>query len=136
MITLANIRDWLKEIFPDAENFYIGRLENKKEKSIGVYSLNRSKDIPLICLGGTKYNACDVKDISILLHWNKNADETEQSANKLFNTLIKLNDSSIRINEHDIYVIELLVPEAQDVGTTDSVYERVIEVRFYYERKE
>lgn len=136
MLTLANIRDWLKEKFPEAENYYIGRLENKKEKSLGVYPLNRAKDMPLICLGGTKYNACDVKDVSILLHWNKNADETEKSANNLFNTLLKLNDSSIRINEHDIYIIELLVPESQDVGTADSVYERVIEVRFYYERKE
>lgn len=136
MITLVDVKDWLKEKFPDAENFYIGRLENKKEKSIGVYDLDRSESTPLICIGGLEYNAYNVKEVSILVHWNKNANETEIAANKLFQTLLNLNESEIRINDYDVYILELLVKKPVDVGTTDSVYERVIEVRFYYERKE
>jgi len=136
MITLVDVKDWLKEKFPDAENFYIGRLENKKEKSIGVYDLNRSESTPLICIGGLEYNAYDVKEVSILIHWNKNANETEIAANKLFQILLNLNESEIRINNHDVYVLELLVKNPVDVGTTDSIYERVIEMRMYYERKE
>lgn len=136
MITLVDVKDWLKEKFPDAENYYIGRLENKKEKSIGVYDLNRSESTPLICIGGLEYNAYDVKEVSILIHWNKNANETEIAANKLFQILLNLNESEIRINNHDVYVLELLVKNPVDVGTTDSIYERVIEMRMYYERKE
>ena len=136
MITLVNVKDWLKEKFPDAENFYIGRLENKKEKSIGVYDLDRTESTPLICIGGLEYNAYDVKEVSILIHWNKNANETEIAANKLFQILLNLNESEVRINDHDVYVLEMLVKHPIDVGTTDSVYERVIEIRMYYERKE
>ena len=36
MLTKAQIRDYLKTIFT-ADNYYIGRLDNKKDKSIGVY---------------------------------------------------------------------------------------------------
>lgn len=38
MMTLANVRDFLKTII-NAEHFYIGRLDNKQDKSIGVYTL-------------------------------------------------------------------------------------------------
>ena len=38
MMTLANVRDFLKTII-SAEHFYIGRLDNKQDKSIGVYTL-------------------------------------------------------------------------------------------------
>lgn len=38
MMTLANVRDFLKTII-NAERFYIGRLDNKQDKSIGVYTL-------------------------------------------------------------------------------------------------
>lgn len=138
MLNLSDIRDWLKVQFLDVENgnFYIGRLENKKDKSLGVYPLDRSKDMPLICLGGRNYNSCDIKDVSILLHWNNNAKETEIAAQKLFNTLLELSDSEVIISEHKVYIIEMLENEPVDVGTTNNIYERVIEIRFYYERKE
>lgn len=136
MLTLADIRDWLKSIYNDANHYYIGRLENKKEKSIGVYELNRLESTPLICLGGLEYNACNIKEASILIHWNKDANETEIASNELFQTLLNLSESEVIINNHKVYVLELLTKNPVDVGTTDSVYERVIEIRMYYERKE
>jgi len=72
--------------------------------------------------------------VSLLLHWNNNAKETEQAARKLFETLYSI--KNVKINEHTIYIIELLTPEPIDVGTDDKgIYEQVIEVKFYYERK-
>lgn len=50
MITLANIRDFIKG-FDFADNYYIGKLDNKKDKSIGVYSLKRSEP-PVTAIGG------------------------------------------------------------------------------------
>lgn len=129
MIYLSDIRDFLKTVFK-AEHYYIGKLDNKQDKSLGVYSLKQS-GAPTRAIGdeSTYSTMC----VSLLLHWNNNANETERQARNLFETLYSVKD--VEINKHTIYIIELLTPEPVDVGTDDKgVYEQVIEVKFYYER--
>lgn len=129
MITLANIRDWLKTIIT-AKHYYIGKLDNKQDKSIGVYALKRAGS-PVTALGNN--STYDVKSISVLIHWTKNADETEQAALQLFNSLRNL--KNLTINNTPVYYLKLNVAEPIDVGTDDKgVYERVIEFEIYYER--
>lgn len=132
MITLAQVRDWLKS-FNIAENYYIGKLDNKKDKSIGVYSL-KSSGTPPVALGGVERTTYEVKQISVLIHWNKNADETEQAAYRLFNELKGL--TRFYIDSVLVYFIRLNVPAPQDVATDEKgVYERVIEFDIYYEKE-
>ncbi len=50
MIYLSDIRDWLKSV-TEAEHYYIGKLDNKQDKSIGVYSLKQS-GTPARAIGG------------------------------------------------------------------------------------
>ncbi len=135
MLTLANIRDWIKSLnVEEVEHFYIGKLEDKKEKSIGVYSLNESTPL-LIPLGGIDNKSYENKKVSILVHWNNNANDTEIAAQKLFQIL--QNTKDIEISGHKILFIIFLVPEPVDVGTDSSrIYERVIELEIYYKRKE
>lgn len=130
MIYLSDIRDWLKTVFT-AEHYYIGKLDNKQDKSLGVYSLKQSGS-PTRAIGGeSTYNTISV---SLLLHWTNNARETEETARNLFDTLYNI--KNVEINKHTIYMIELLTPEPVDVGTDDKgIYEQVIELNFYYERK-
>lgn len=131
MITLADIRDWLKGL-EAAEHYYIGKLDNKRDKSVGVYSLNRSAP-PVTAIGGAEQSTYNIKPVSVLIHWNKNADETEKAALNLFNKL--LNIKNFQINGTQIYYIKLNVPEPVDVGTDEKgVYERVIEIDLYYKR--
>lgn len=133
MLELADIREWLKTIVV-ADNFYVGKLNNKKEKSIGVYQL-RTSNPPDIALGGQENTKTLTKSVSILIHWNKNANETEIQALNVFNKM--LNATDFEINNIKINYIELLVNEPVDVGTdNDNVYERVIEATFYYEKGE
>lgn len=133
MITLANIRDWLKT-FEIAENYYIGKLDNKKDKSIGVYSLNKS-NLPVIALGGLENTTYNIKSVSVLIHWTKNADETEKAAFDLFDKLLSV--KNVQINGTQIYYLKLNASEPIDVGTDDKgVYERVIEFDLYYKRSE
>lgn len=130
MIYLSDIRDWLKSI-SNAEHYYIGKLDNKQDKSFGVYSLKQSGS-PIRSIGTE--STYDTVDVSLLIHWNNNAKETEQAARRLFETLYSI--KNVEINNRKIYMIELLTPEPVDVGTDDKgVYEQVIEVKFYYERK-
>lgn len=132
MLLLSDMRDWLKTLNTGANNFYIGRLDAKKDKSIGIYPLKVSGP-PTVALGGLDATKTATKSISILLHWNKNAKETEIAAINLFNKLLAA--GSVTIGATKVNYIKLLVPEPVDVNTdTNGVYERVIECELYYER--
>ena len=77
----------------------------------------------------------EVKAITILIHWNLNARETEEFSYKLYQELLKQN--SVVINNHRIKMIKLITNEPIDIGTDEkNVYERVIDLEFYYERNE
>ena len=132
MITLAEVRDWIKT-FNAANNYYIGKLDNKQENSIGIYQ-RKTIDGPRVAIGGRSLASYDVKSISILIHWNKNANETEKRAQYLYNRLFEA--ESVVIGETPIKMIALLQNEPVDVGTDDNnVYEHVIELDLYYERE-
>ena len=67
MILLADMKDWLKTVF-EADHYYTGKLDNKKDRSIGVYQ--RSSYAPKrYAVGG--YKKYDTKSISVLVHWNQ-----------------------------------------------------------------
>ena len=132
MITLAEVRDWIKT-FNAANNYYIGKLDNKQENSIGIYQ-RKTIDGPRVAIGGRSLASYDVKSISILIHWNKNANETEKRAQYLYNRLFEA--ESVVIGETPIKMIVLLQNEPVDVGTDgNNVYERIIELDLYYERE-
>lgn len=115
-----------------AEQVYIGRLDNKKQKSIGVYPRSRSGS-PVMALGGVHNSSYDMKALSFLVHWNKNPDETEQAAEELFSRLAGA--GSVQMGETRVFGIRLMVPEPQNVGTDEGgVYEYVIWADFIYER--
>ena len=161
LLQLSDIRDWLKQLDSKtvrevhnmsvkevnnllvrqlalkeciiADHFYIGKLDNKKDKSIGVYQLRN--DNPNVALGGIDNTKTLEKSVSILIHWNNNAKETEQKALDLYYKMLNLRN--FKINNFKIDYIKLLVSEPVDVGTDEkNIYERVIEATFYYEKEE
>lgn len=127
-MTLTDVRDWLGT-FAGAENFYVGKLDRKQEKSLGVYSRAATGAPPEIALGqNTKTKR---KQISLLLHWTNNARDTETAAQELFDGLRAA--ETIQIGDAEVDYLRLLVPEPVDVGTDDTgVYERVIWMDLYY----
>lgn len=132
IMELHNLK--VKELFSKgyvvADHFYIGKLDNKKQKSIGVYQLQTTN--PNIAVSGLKNTKCKEKTVSILIHWNNNADETEVKALELYYKFMNARNFYIT-NNILVNYIDLLVPEPIDVGTDSSnIYERVIQARFYY----
>ena len=127
---LSDVKDWLKTLNV-AEHYYIGKLDNKQDKSLGVYQ--RDAGQPNIALGGLANSKYAVKRVSLLLHWNNNAKETEIAAYELYEKLLTT-DRPI-IGDIQVYVISMQTAEPQDVGTDDAgIYERVIWMDIYYER--
>lgn len=133
MLLLDEVKDWLKTFDTKIDNYYIGKLDNKRDKSLGIYQLQRNNQ-PSIALSGLMTTKCTSKAVSLLLHWNKNHHDTELISWNLYKELQKKHKFSI--GEHYIYYVELLVNEPVDVHTDEKgVYERVIEIIIYYERR-
>ena len=133
MLSLKDIRQYISSLNIAADdNVYMGKLDNKKLKSIGVYS--RSSSGPAnIAIGGLECTTYDTKPVSLLVHWSKSKDETERAAFELFEKLRCV--TRLTIGDTPINYLRLMVPEPQDVGTDDGgVYEYVIWLDFIYER--
>lgn len=134
MLQLNDIRGYISGLgIAEDDKVYIGKLDNKKQKSIGVYS-RPSSGPPGIALGGMGCTTYDIKSVSLLVHWNKDKGAAETAACELFEKL--RNITSLSIGDTHINYLRLMVPEPQDVGTDDSgVYEYVIWLDFLYERE-
>lgn len=130
MLLLTDVKNWLIELFPVAEHFYCGKLDNKKEKSIGVYQRRPSGSYK-IPMGGIENKSYEEKEVSILVHWTKYSGETEEAAFSLFE---QIRDAQyVIIGNHRVAYIRMDTPEPIDVGTDDNgVYERVIWLKIYY----
>ena len=130
MVTLANIRDWLKS-FSLFDNYYIGRLDTKKKNSLGVYNLQDTGRREVI--GGLK--KYEKKGVSLLIHGDTNKAKTEQKAFELYNALETIVDDKKRIGNKKVCFVQLLNNEPIDVDQdADSVYEYVIEMNIYFEK--
>lgn len=132
MLALSDIKDWIKTL-GIGENFYTGKLDNKKEKSIGIYQ-RTSYGKAEIALGGLENTKTRTKQLSILVHWTKYSGETEEAAQRLYDAIAATKNLEIA-GKHVSY-IALDMPEPADVGTDDAgVYERVIWLTLYYQER-
>ena len=132
MITLADIRDWLKS-FGLFDNYYIGRIDSKKKNSLGVYNLQDAGRREVI--GGLK--VYEKKGVSLLIHGDTNKANTERKAWDLYNAIesVSKNETILIAKEKKVFFIELLNNEPIDVNQdADSVYEYVIEMNIYFEK--
>ncbi|MNB71315.1 hypothetical protein D3C75_178770 [compost metagenome] len=129
MMTLAEVRDWLKTQV-SCQNWYIGKADGSKQESITLYNLNSGT--PVLAIGGLANTSYVVKAISILVHWSKNADTAEQKAMEVYAALF---GQSAVINGKRVISFQMRTAEPVNVGTDDAGYfEYVIEVTIYYER--
>ncbi len=115
------------------DNYYIGRLDTKKQNSLGVYNLQDDGRHEVI--GGLK--TYEKKGISLLIHGNTNKALTEKKAFDLYYAIEDLiKDCNYqKIGNHSVYFIELLNNQPIDVDQdSDSIYEYVIELNIYFEK--
>lgn len=135
MLTLKEIRQYISGLgIAEDVHVYIGKLDSKKQKSIGIY--HRKADGPAqIALGGLSCTSYGVRRISLLVHWNRDVSESEEAAQRLYQTLLR--EDSLTVGDTEIRCLLLQVPEPVDVGTDETgVFEYVIWVDFVYQREE
>lgn len=133
MMTVEDVLVWVKTLDAKADNYYAGTLNNKKERSFGVYSLKdrRRRDM---AVGGDAATKTATKGISVLVHWTKSTRETETAAQGLYEALAAASGAVIGGYRADY--VQLLHNEPIDVGADEGgIQERVIEMIIHYERK-
>lgn len=133
LMSLTEIRGFLKELEPKFSSYYIGKLDAKKDSSLGIYDLKRN-GMPQIALGGLSATKTLNKKVSLLVHGTKNNAETEKLAIALYESLLKANVDVI--GTYDVCMIGLLCDGPINVGNDDhGVCEYVIEFEVYYQKK-
>lgn len=133
MLGIGDVRDYIAGLgIADNNNVYWGKLDNKKDKSIGVYNLNRQRPLQT-AVGGLNNSSYRIKSVSILVHWNKSVRDTEETSEQLYNMLRDTNNKII--NDTKLLFTKMQVDGPVDVGTDDKgIFESVIELDIYYER--
>lgn len=130
-MTLTDVRAYIASLGL-AEHVYMGKLDAKKEKSIGVYNSSHTEAYKT-AIGGPDMETYGVKYITLLVHWNKSPSETEEAATGLFETVCRARQAAAGKS-----TIKFILPlyDLQDVGTDDAgVYEMVIEAAVYYDKE-
>lgn len=130
MMTLKEVKDFLKTQI-EADNWKIGTYDNSKDKTICVRNLtsNRNK----LALGGLKNTTTRTKGISIVIHWNKNPDETERISQQIHDVFYGQHPL---INDKQVVLCEMRSDEPISLGTDSSgVYEYVIELWITYKEE-
>ena len=130
---LADVRDYIGEL-KISDHVYMGKLDAKKEKSIGVY--NSKHEHPYkTAIGGPELESYGTKYVTLLVHWNKSPRDTEKAANDLFDTIRQARE--VTVNNMLIKFIQPLTDDPVDVSTDDAgIYEMVIEAAVIYRKGE
>lgn len=130
MMTIKEVKDFLKTQV-EADNWKIGTYDNSRDKTICVRNLtsNRNK----LAVGGLKNTTTRTKGVSIVVHWNKNPDETERISQQIHDVFYGQHPL---INDKQIVLCEMRSDEPISLGTDSSgVYEYVIELWITYKEE-
>ncbi|WP_201452274.1 phage tail terminator protein [Paenibacillus sp. USDA918EY] len=129
MITLAQVRDWIKTQVA-CPQWYIGKIDAKKEQCIVLY--NTTGAPVRLAVGGIDATGYQVKAVSILVHWGRNADVAEIKAQEVYDALF---GQTAEIGGKRIVQFRMVTPQPISVGTdSEGIYEYVIETHIYHER--
>lgn len=127
-MTAAEFKDFCKTLYTKFDNYYCGRLDSKKNKSLGIYSLRNNCKIPI---GGEDNRKTFEVNFSLLIHWDNNYNNTETQAKTFQKELQTI--QNVMYGDYNINFIQLHFSEPIDVDTdAKGIFERVIEVTVYY----
>lgn len=129
MMTLKEIKDWMKKQIR-ADHWKIGVYDASKDKTICVRNLISSRG--KIAIGGLANTTTAVKGISIVVHWNKNPDETERVAQEVHALFY---GQTPEIGNYQTVLCDMRSDEPISVGTdANGICEYVIETWITYKR--
>ena len=132
MMYLEDVLELLKG-FKLTEHPYMGKLDAKKENSIGIYNSKHPQAFKT-AIGGPANESYGTKRVKFLIHGSKSLRSTEKTAMELHEKLRDVWD--VEAGASKIKFIQLLNDQPVDVGTDDAgIHEMVIEAVIVYDKK-
>lgn len=126
----VKVKDYLKTVIKDCDNWSIGKIDNNQEKAIAIYSNKRQLD------SLSKYKnlqSYGILPIILLLRWTKNYNTAETKANDIYELL---DCSSFFIDDYRCN-INCLYDGPIDLGSDENgVYKFSIELNLLYRKGE
>lgn len=126
----VKVKDYLKTVIKDCDNWSIGKIDNNQEKAIAIYSNKRKLD------SLSKYKnlqSYGILPITLLLRWTKNYNTAETKANDIYELL---DCSSFFIDDYRCN-INCLYDGPIDLGSDENgVYKFSIELNLLYRKGE
>ncbi|MGX8702072.1 hypothetical protein [Caproiciproducens sp.] len=133
MLTLEQVKDWLKSQDPDLKNcIAVGGIDGNKEKYVGVYSLKPSGSSQRICVGGIEQTRYSTAWARILIHWTNSMVAAEAKAQAVYSLLYGL--SNVMMGATPVISADpgpAPIPVGKDVH---GFCEYVIQLKILYER--
>ena len=126
----VKVKDYLKTVIKDCDNWSIGKIDNNQEKAISLYSNRRQLD----SLSEFKdLQSYGILPITLLLRWTKNYNTAETKANDIYELL---DCSSFFIDDYRCN-INCLYDGPIDLGSDkNGVYKFSIELNLLYRKGE
>lgn len=126
-MTLKSIREYTKENFEFDGLFYIGKIDETKEKAICFYP-NKNPMAKSTAIGGKTNKSFTVKAVTVILRYGQNADIAEQKAEEI---QAFFDEQFLFINNKRVFVISRY-EEPVPLGTDDKgIYEYSFMFDFY-----
>lgn len=83
MMTVADLKDWLKPQLPEVQNWSVGAQRHRLEKQVVLYGVAGFVN-PTAVGGRSSYKGVGVR---IHVHWNKQVTESERAAAAVYDRL-------------------------------------------------
>ncbi len=127
---VSDIRDYI-ETLGLADIVYSSKMPvDGTPRMIGVYNSKHPYPYKPAIGGQMSYG---ILHVTILIHWTRNPDETEEQTDRIFKSLTETREAEVNGK-----TIKFILPEyeAMDVGTDpNGTFERVIEAAIYYKKE-
>lgn len=126
----VKVKEYLKTVIKDCDNWSIGKIDNNQEKAIAIYSNRRQLD----SLSKFKdLQSYGILPITLLLRWTKNYNTAETKTNDIYELL---DCSSFFIDDYKCN-INCLYDGPIDLGSDENgVYKFSIELNLLYRKGE
>lgn len=126
----VKVKDYLKTVIKDCDNWSIGKIDNNQEKAISLYSNRRNLEK---LSEFKKLQSYGILPITLLLRWTKNYNIAETKANDIYELL---DCSSFFIDDYRCN-INCLYDGPIDLGSDENgVYKFSIELNLLYRKGE
>ena len=130
-MTLKAIKDYFKTAFPWSDSISIGKIDNNSEKAVCFYN-SRNAAPKISSVGGRQNKNYELKPVTILLRWGRNADAAEIKAKEIYDFF---DERDFYIDGKRVFIISRYEGPI-DLGTDDKgVYEYSFELDFYSQKE-